>query len=423
MMKKDFEERLLPILPDLVAKFGTPFHIYDERGIIENGERLKAAFREFPGFQEFFAVKACPNPTILNLMANRGFGFDCSSLPEIFLVDMGFSGREIMFTSNNTSRKELAAVSGKENCLLNLDDIALIDKVPAPFPELICFRYNPGKRREGNSIIGQPEAAKYGLRDDQLVRAYAKALAKGAKRFGLHTMVCSNQLDYRYFVETVAMILEQAEILHVQLGIAVEFVNIGGGIGIPYLPDNQEFDLSSLAAETRKLFDAFSRHHGFEPRLFMESGRYMTGPYGVLVTSVQNRMSKYREYVGVDASMSALMRPALYGAYHHISVLGGEGRPTEVVDVVGSLCENNDKFAIGRELPRTEEGDILIIHDSGAHGYAMGFNYNGRLRPQELLLQSDGQVSLIRRAEYLGDYLSVLTSTDPRTITPIPRKG
>ncbi len=418
MMHKDFEERLLPIIPELAAKFGTPFYVYDEKGIRENGQSLKEAFCGFPGFQEFFAVKACPNPDILNIMSGLGFGFDCSSLPEIFLVDMGHSDREIMFTSNNTSREELAKATKRKNCLLNLDDISLIDKVPDPFPEMICFRYNPGNKRSSNSIIGEPEAAKYGLREDQMVRAYAKAISKGAKRFGLHTMVCSNQLDHRYFAETVEMILEQAEILHVQLGIAVEFVNIGGGIGIPYLPEQAEFDISSLAREARKLFDEFSRRNGFEPRLFLESGRYMTGPYGVLVTSVQNRMSKYREYVGVDASMSALMRPALYGAYHHLSVLNGANRPTEIVDVVGSLCENNDKFAIQRELPQTKEGDIIIIHDAGAHGHAMGFNYNGRLRPKELLLQADGRVKLIRREEYLGDYLSTLTSTDPRTIFP-----
>lgn len=403
-----FEERLYPVLPEIVKEFGTPFHIYDEAGIIANGENLKKTFSGFPGFQEYFAVKACPNPTILKLMLKLGFGFDCSSIPELQMCQpIGASGEQIMFTSNNTSKEEFAAALASGG-ILNLDDLTMIAKVPV-FPELICFRYNPGRRRQGTTeYIGKPEEAKYGVRDDQIIKAYRLARARGAKRFGMHTMICSNQINYSYMVETVKMIFEVIERVSSDLGITFEFINIGGGIGIPYRPEQSAFDIKALAKETEELFQSFQKKFGYVPKLFMECGRYMTGPHGVLVTTVINRMSKHREYVGVDACMSSLMRPALYDAYHHISVLNGENRDTEIVDVVGSLCENNDKFAKQRKLPITKEGDILIIKSTGAHGHAMCFQYNGRLRPPELLLRSNDDVRLIRRKESYADYVSTL---------------
>lgn len=422
-MSKDFEARLWPILGGVVEEFGTPFHIYDEIGIIENGRALKSALSDFPGFREFFAVKACPNLAILRIMRDLGFGFDCSSKPELSMSQaIGASGGQIMFTSNNTSFDEFeAAGAAGGGCLLNLDDITLVDKVPS-FPRTICFRYNPGERRRGNEIIGNPIEAKYGVRDDQIVNAYLFAIKRGAKRFGIHTMICSNQLDYTYMVETVRMILEVIGRISNALGIRFDFANIGGGVGIPYRLNQPVFNMTAFAEESKVLFEAFNKRFGYRPKLFMECGRYMTGPYGVLVTTVINRMSKYREYVGVDACMSSLMRPALYDAYHHITVVGGEDRDIEIVDVVGSLCENNDKFAKQRTLPKTKAGDILIIQDAGAHGYAMGFQYNGRLRPKELMLCQNGDVELIRREETLEDYLRTQRFA-AKKVTPKKKEG
>jgi diaminopimelate decarboxylase len=404
-MSKAFKQRLYPVLAEIVNEFGTPFHIYDEQGIVDTGEALKVAFKEVRNFKEFFAVKATPNIEILRIMRGLGFGFDCSSIPELVMSrSIGASGEEIIFTSNNTSRREFDEAFIDGGCILNIDDITLVKKVPE-FPEMICFRYNPGKLRMGDRYMGNPDEAKFGIRHDQIIEAYREAINRGAKRFGLHSMISTNQLDYRYMVETVSMLLEIAAILSDELGIKLDFIDAGGGIGIPYTPEDKPFDMPAFAEESRELLEKFNQKRGFVPGFFLESGRAMTGPHAVLVVSVINRMSKYREYVGVDASMSALMRPAIYGAYHHINVLNGEDRPVEKVDVSGSLCENNDKFAIGRLLSHVEEGDILIIHDTGAHGYAMGFNYNGRLRPKELLLCRDGSVKLIRREETVDDYL------------------
>jgi diaminopimelate decarboxylase len=279
-------------------------------------------------------------------------------------------------------------------------------------PDLICFRYNPGERRTGNAIIGTPVEAKYGVSHDQLEEAYAIAKQKGVKRFGLHTMLASNERDYTYMVQTTTMLLEQVARIGAALDIRFEFINIGGGLGIPYRPADSPLDLAAMARAITDRFQTFSGQHGYQPRLYMESGRFMTGPHGVLVTTAINRKEIYRTYVGVDANMSALMRPGMYNAYHHITVPGKADGSTEVVDVVGSLCENNDKFAIQRRLPAIETGDRLVIHDTGAHGHAMGFNYNGKLRPKELLLRSDGSVTLIRREERLDDYFTTLTYTD-----------
>ncbi len=407
-MSPGFKERLCPHLPAIAAHFGTPFHIYDEAGIRETGRRIKEAFAGIPVFHEYYAVKALPNPSVLGLMREMGFGFDCSSITELILArGIGARGDDIMFTSNNTSPEDFQAAEAEGGCILNLDDLSLVDKVPH-MPELICFRYNPGSRRSGNDIIGRPEEAKYGVSHDQIVEAYRRAMARGAKRFGLHTMLASNELNYTYMVRTAAMLLDLAATIGQELGIRFAFLNIGGGLGIPYRPEDDPLDIEAMGREITALFKAFEAAEGYCPSLMMESGRYMTGPHGVLVTRAINRKDIYRTYIGVDACMSALMRPALYGAYHHIEVLGKEGGETEVVDVVGSLCENNDKFAIQRNLPRIADGDLLLIHDSGAHGHAMGFNYNGKMRPQELLLSADGRVRLIRREETPEDYFATL---------------
>lgn len=406
-----FKARLYPLLPALAAHFGTPFHIYDEAGIRATGDALTRAFAGAPGFREYFAVKALPNPHILRIMHEIGFGFDCSSIPELILSrGVGASGESIMFTSNNTSPQEFAAALEDGGCILNLDDISLLNQLPT-LPDLICFRYNPGARRTGNAIIGKPEEAKFGVAHSQILEAYRRAYSRGVRRFGLHTMLVSNERDYRYMVQTAHMLLELADWIGRELDIRFEFINIGGGLGIPYRPEDTPLDIEALGREVAALFG----ESPYAPCLYMESGRYITGPHGALVTQVINRKETYRTYIGVDANMSALMRPGMYGAYHHIEVLNkpADGK-LETVDVVGALCENNDKFAVERPLPRTQPGDLLVIHDTGAHGHAMGFNYNGRLRPKELLLCADGTVKLIRRAETIEDYFRTL-DFEPQT--------
>lgn len=406
-MSAAFESRLSPILPDLVTHYGTPFHIYDEAGILATGAALKQTFADVPGFREFFAVKALPNPAILALMQKMGFGFDCSSIPELILSrQVGATAPDIMFTSNNTTPAEFAAALDG-GCILNLDDISLIERVPH-MPDLICFRYNPGARRSGNAIIGKPEEAKYGITHEQVIPAYERARERGASQFGLHTMIVSNERDVRSMIQTISMLLDLATTLHDEIGIVLSFINMGGGLGIPYHPDDSPLDLAALGQSAAQQLANFETQQGYAPHLYMESGRYITGPHGVLVTQAINTKDTCRRYIGVDASMSALMRPGMYGAYHHITVHGKANDPAQTVDVVGALCENNDKFAIQRVLPAIEPGDILLIHDTGAHGQSMGFNYNGRLRPKELLLRHDGQVELIRRAETFADYTATL---------------
>ncbi|MDA8134760.1 MAG: diaminopimelate decarboxylase [Desulfobacteraceae bacterium] len=408
-MSDSYKKRLSAILPRIVDTFGTPFHIYDEKGIKDTCRRLNASFKEIKGFREYFAVKALPNPSIMRIMQTFGFGFDCSSAPEIELSrQIGSKPEDIMFTSNNTSISQFETALANGGCILNLDDISLITKL-TKIPDLICFRYNPGPRRKGNKIIGNPVEAKYGVSHDQIIDAYGLSMELGVKRFGIHTMLASNELNYEYMVETASMLLEIVEMVCKALSVTFEFINIGGGLGIPYAPDAIPFDLDAMALETTDLFRKFESRKGWVPKLYMESGRYITGPHGVLVTSVINHKNIYRKYVGVDASMSALMRPGMYDAYHHIHIHGKDNSPVlEKVDVVGALCENIDKFAVQRELPPTVEGDILVIHDTGAHGHAMGFNYNGQLRPKELLLREDSSVELIRRAETMEDYFSTL---------------
>jgi diaminopimelate decarboxylase len=406
-MSNDFATRLLPRLEDIAAHFGTPFHIYDEAGIKSTGNLLKQAFSGIEGFREYYAVKALPNPAILSIMHSLGFGFDCSSIAELVLSRAaGGHGEEIMFTSNNTSQEEFEYAAADGGSILNLDDISLLPKVPQ-LPDLVCFRYNPGERRTGNHIIGTPIEAKYGVSHEQILEAYRQAKQMGVKRFGLHTMLASNELNYSYMVETSDMLLQMVEWISKELEITFEFINIGGGLGIPYHPEDRPLDIASMGKEITAHFNQFRQRHGYAPKLFLESGRYITGPHGVLITRAINRKEIYRTYVGVDACMSALMRPGMYDAYHHITVPGKCGNE-EIVDIAGSLCENNDKFAKQRSLPAIQDGDLLCIHDTGAHGHAMGFNYNGRLRPQELLLREDGSVELIRRAETLDDHLATL---------------
>ncbi len=417
-MSDSYHRRLSAVLPEIVETFGTPFHIYDEKGIKDTCSKLNKAFEPLEGFREFFAVKALPNPFVMKIMKQAGFGFDCSSEAEICLSRrIGSTGNDIMFTSNNTSASQFKTAMDHGGSILNLDDISLISKLPA-VPELICFRYNPGPRRKSNKIIGNPVESKYGLSHDQIIDAYRKSIDMGIKRFGIHTMLTSNELNYEYMVETTHMLLDIARKVHKALNITFEFINIGGGIGIPYTPDAQQFNMGAMAAEIIELFRDFAARNRWIPRLFMESGRYITGPHGVLVTSVINHKNIYRKYVGVDASMSALMRPGMYEAYHHIHIHGKDGsHGTQKVDVVGALCENIDKFAVQRELPVTEPGDILVIHDTGAHGHAMGFNYNGQLRPKELLFREDSGVELIRRAETMDDYFATL-NFEPKILNP-----
>jgi diaminopimelate decarboxylase len=408
-MSQSFQDRLFPIVADLAGHYGTPFHVYDEAGIRATGEALIKAFAGINGFREYYAVKALPNPRILGIMKELDFGFDCSSIPELIMSrKVGATGEDIMFTSNNTTQEEFQTAAAEGGCILNLDDISLAAKVPE-FPELVCFRYNPGPRRTGNIIIGNPVEAKYGITHEQLIPAYRLASERGAKRFGLHTMVASNERDYTYIVETARMLLQVTELVANELGIRFEFLNIGGGLGIPYRPEDHALDLDAMARAITELFDEFQNKHGYVPRMYMESGRWITGPHGTLITRAINHKSIYRQYIGVDACMSSLMRPAMYDAYHHIDVIGKTDQAkSEIYDVVGSLCENNDKFAVQRNLPPIHEGDLLAIHDSGAHGHAMGFQYNGRLRPKELLLRTDGSVEMIRRAETNEDYFQTL---------------
>ncbi len=417
-MSDDFKNRLSPLLPQIAQTFGTPFHIYDEAGMEQTCDQVNTAFKNFNGFKEFFAVKALPNPSVMALLKAKGFGFDCSSVPEVELArQLGAKAEEIMFTSNNTSRAQLDFAMDKDGAVINLDDISLLSKL-SRVPDLICFRYNPGSRRTGNTIIGNPVEAKYGVSYDQILEAYQKAKDMGALRFGLHTMLASNELNYTYMVETADMLLEVVEQLDQKLDIKVEFINIGGGLGIPYLPDAEPFDLNGMAKGIEASFASFKTRNNWVPRLCMESGRFITGPHGVLVTRVINHKAIYRNYVGVDASMSSLMRPGMYGAYHHVHIHGKDHEPcSQTVDVVGALCENNDKFAIQRKLPPTQLGDLLVIHDTGAHGHAMGFNYNGQLRPQELILRKDLKVERIRRAETMADYFATL-NFKPKVMQP-----
>lgn len=410
-------EKKLPFtkeqLQKIVDQYGTPFHIYDEKAIKENARKLAAVFAWAPGFKEYFAVKATPNPYIMKLLKEEDIGADCSSLPELILSEkVGIKGEDIMFTSNNTAADEFVKAM-ELGAIINLDDITHIDYLEkhAGVPEVISFRYNPGPlRKGGNAIIGNPEEAKYGLTREQISEAYKIMRDKGVERFGIHTMVISNELDPDYFIETAKMMFDLMVELHKELGIRFELVNFGGGIGIPYRPEDTAVDYEIIGQGVKKLYEEKIAANGLAPlKLALECGRVITGPYGYLVTTAMHTKNIYKNYMGVDASMADLMRPGMYGAYHHLTVVGKENEPhDQVYDVTGSLCENCDKFVVDRNLPKINIGDILVIHDTGAHGHAMGFNYNGKLRSAELLLKEDGSVEMIRRAETIEDYFATL---------------
>ena len=402
----------LAFIEELATRYPTPFYVYDEKAIRANARRLIAAFDWCETFREFFAVKATPNPYLLDILKEEGFGADCSSLMELVLCEAaGISGEDIMFTSNDTPVKDFEKAR-ELSALINLDDFTHIDFLHerVGLPEVLCFRYNPGPARQGNAIIGTPEEAKYGFTREQLFAGYARLKELGVQRFGLHTMVVSNELDAATFLETARMLFELAVEINQRLDLRLEFVNLGGGIGIPYKPDEQQVKLEEVGQGVKKLYDEMIEPAGLHPlKIFMENGRMVTGPYGYLVTKAIHRKDIYKQYVGVDACMANLMRPGMYGAYHHITVLGKEqAARDQTYDVSGSLCENNDKFAIDRQLPKIENGDYLVIHDAGAHGHSMGFQYNGKLRCAELLLREDGSVQQIRRAETAADYFATL---------------
>lgn len=409
-------EKKLPFsqaqLDEMLQKYPTPFHLYDEAAIRANVKRLLAAFSWAPDFKEYFAVKATPNPFLLKILKEEGLGADCSSAAELILAEkVGIIGENIMFSSNDTPAEEYAKAV-ELGAIINLDDISHIEYLEkhVGLPELLSFRYNPGSARAGNTIIGKPEDAKYGLTKEQLFEAYRIVRDKGVKRFGIHTMVISNELNPDYFIETARMMMTLVKEIYETLGIRIEMINFGGGIGVPYRPEDNQVDLEYVGAGIRKLYEEIIVPAGLAPlKLALECGRMIAGPYGYLVSKVLHKKETYKNYVGLDSCMANLMRPALYGSYHHITVVGKEQQPLDhVYDVTGSLCENNDKFAIDRALPQIDIGDIVVIHDAGAHGHAMGFNYNGKLRSAEILLKVDGTTELIRRAETLEDYFATL---------------
>ena len=404
-------------IEETAKKWPTPFHVYDAKAIRENARRLKKAFAWNKGFREYFAVKAAPNPHLMKMLKEFDFGSDCSSMAELILAEkVGNVGEAIMFTSNDTPAEEFKK-AWELGAIINLDDIThwpFLQKAVGAVDwsdRVMCCRYNPGPLKGGNAIIGKPEEAKYGFTREQLFDCYAKMKAAGVTRFGLHTMVASNELDPEYIIDTAKMLFSLAWEIHEKVGIDFEFVNIGGGIGIPYKPDQKAMSLERVGEGIRDAYAELVEAKGMKPiRLYMECGRCITGPYGYLVAKVRHIKNTYRLYAGLDACMSNLMRPALYGAYHEIVVPGKENAAErKVYDVTGSLCENNDKFAIQRELPVLEPGDYVVICDAGAHGHAMGFQYNGKLRSAELLLEEDGSVREIRRAETLADYFATLS--------------
>ena len=406
-------------LEEIAAKWPTPFHIYDAKAIRENAKRLKKAFAWNKGFREYFAVKAAPNPHLMKLLKEFDFGSDCSSMAELVLAEkVGNTGDKIMFTSNDTPAEEFRK-AWQLGAIINLDDIThwpfVLESVGRPQAaelgeRVFCCRYNPGPLKGGNAIIGKPEEAKYGFTREQLFECYRQMKDAGMKRFGLHTMVASNELDPEYIIDTAKMLFDLVADISRQVGIDFEFINIGGGIGIPYRPDQKAMDLEYVGKGIEAVYKKCIAERGIKSlKLFMECGRCITGPYGYLVARVRHIKNTYRIYAGLDACMSNLMRPALYGAYHEIVVPGKENcGDTTTYDVTGSLCENNDKFAIGRVLPLLERGDLVVLCDAGAHGHAMGFQYNGKLRSAELLLEEDGSVREIRRAETLDDYFATL---------------
>ena len=397
---------------EIAKTYPTPFHIYDERGIRENAARVTEAFSWNKGFREYFAVKATPNPFLLKILQEYGCGVDCSSETELMMSDAcGFSGEQIMFSSNDTPAGEFA-LAAKLGGIINLDDIthiASVEEELGSLPETMSCRYNPGGMFElSNGIMDNPGDSKYGMTPAQITEAFRILKAKGVKRFGLHAFLASNTTTNEYYPKLAGVLFREAVRLKEETGAEIAFINLSGGVGVPYRPEQQANDILTIGREVRKVYEEILTPAGLgNVAIYAEMGRFMLAPYGALVTKAIHEKHIYKEYIGVDACAVNLMRPAMYGAYHHITVLGKEDAPLDhVYDVTGSLCENNDKFAIGRELPEIEMGDYLYIHDTGAHGFSMGYNYNGKLRSAELLLREDGSVQLIRRAETPKDYFA-----------------
>ena len=407
-------------LEEICKEYPTPFHIYDERGIRSRARALNAAFSWNKGFREFFAVKATPNPTLLEILREEHCGVDCSSLTELIMSErVGFRGDEIMFSSNDTPAEDFKKAR-ELGAIINLDDFTHIDfleKVTGSIPETICCRYNPGGDfRISTQIMGSPSEAKYGMTPEQMLEAYKILKSKGAKRFGIHAFLSSNNTDNAYYPTLARELFDFAVRVKNETGISLSFINLSGGVGVPYLPDAKEPDIAAIGEGVRKVYEEVLVPAGLgDVSLFTELGRWMLAPNGHLVTRVIHEKHIYKEYIGVDACAANLMRPAMYGSYHHITVMGKENEPCDhIYDVTGGLCENNDKFAIDRKLPKIDIGDLLVIHDSGAHGFSMGYNYNGKLRSAEILYREDGSAKLIRRAETVDDYFATLIWNDEK---------
>ena len=401
-------------LDEITAKFPTPYHLYDEKGIRDNAKAVKEAFAWNKGYREYFAVKACPNPTLIQIMKEYECGCDCSSMTELMLSKaMGCKGADIMFSSNATPAEEYQ-YAAKLGAIINLDDITHIDfleKAIGYIPETISCRYNPGGLfKISNDIMDNPGDAKYGMTTEQLFEAFKILKAKGAKKFGIHAFLASNTVTNEYYPMLAKVLFEVAVKLEKETGADIEFINLSGGVGIPYKPDQEPNDIRVIGEGVRKVYEEVLVPAGMgDVALYTEMGRFMTGPYGCLVTKAIHEKHTYKEYIGCDACAVNLMRPAMYGAYHHITVMGKEDQPCDhKYDITGSLFENNDKFAIDRMLPKIDMGDYLVIHDTGAHGYAMGYNYNGKLKSAEILLKEDGSFEMIRRAETPRDYFATL---------------
>ncbi len=406
-MKKTFVNK--EKLEEIIEQHPTPFHLYDEKGIRENAREFKEAFSWNKGFKEYFAVKACPNPTILEILKEEGFGVDCSSYTELMMCEaVGFVGEEIMFSSNVTPMEDFV-YANKLGAIINFDDITHIDyfKKEMPLPETVSCRFNPGGTFNiNNSIMDTPEEAKYGLTKRQMTDAYISMKKDGVKNFGLHAFLASNTVANEYYPELARVLFKRAVKLRDKTGANIKFINLSGGVGIPYLPDQEKADIRKIGRGVQKAFEEILVPAGLgDIAIYTELGRYVLGPYGHLVSKVLHMKEIYKNYVGLDACAVNLMRPAMYGAYHHITVMGKEDQHSDhMYDVTGGLCENNDKFAVDRMLPLINVGDLVVIHDTGAHGFAMGYNYNGKLRSAEILLQQDGKFSMIRRAETPKDY-------------------
>ena len=403
-------------LAEITEQFPTPFHLYDEKGIRERARALHEAFSWNPGFKEYFAVKATPNPAILKILKEEGCGVDCASYVELLMSQkLGFTGQDIMFSSNNTPAEEFQFARDL-GATINLDayeDVAFL-KEAAGIPKIISCRYNPGGVFElGTSIMDNPEEAKFGMTKDQLIQAFKELKELGAEKFGIHAFLASNTVSNDYYPELARQLFELAVEVVAETGVELDFINLSGGVGINYQPEGEENDIAVIGQGVRQAYEAILTPAGLgQVKIYTELGRFMLAPYGLLVTNVTHKKQTYRTYLGVDASAVNLLRPAMYGSYHHITNMDRPEGETEIVDVVGSLCENNDKFAINRPLPVSQIGDTLVIHDTGAHGFSMGYQYNAKLRSSEILLEQDGNVRMIRRAEKPEDYFATLYGFD-----------